>query len=78
MVFGNMSTVRELIASTKQTPIFAMRLPRATTLSEIVRQTRLSAEEIRRFNPGLIKRVPAQANLYLPSYVRAFGPDVSF
>ena len=78
MVFGNMSTVRELIASTKQTPIFAMRLPRATTLSEIVRQTRLSAEEIRRFNPGLIKRVPAQANLYRPSYVRAFGPDVSF
>jgi hypothetical protein len=78
MVFGNMSTVRDLMASTPQVSIYAMRVPRAMTLSEIVAQTRLSADEIRRFNPALVKRVPAQADLYLPSYVRAFGPDVSF
>ena len=78
MVFGNMATVRNLIASTPQTPIFAMRLSRAMTLAQIVKQSRLSADEIRRFNPALVKRVPAQADLYLPSYVRAFGPDVSF
>jgi hypothetical protein len=78
MVFGNMSTVRHLIASTPQMPIYAMRLPRAMTLADVVKKARLSADEIKRFNPALVKRVPAQADLYLPSYVRAFGPDVSF
>jgi hypothetical protein len=78
MVFGNMATVRELIADTRQEDIHAMRLPRAMTLTEIVRQTRLSKDEIQRFNPALLKRAPAQSNLYLPTYVRAFGPDVSF
>jgi hypothetical protein len=78
MVFGNMSTVHDLIASTQQVPIFAMRLPRAMTLSDIAKQTRLSTDEIRRYNPALIKRVPAQADLYLPLYVKALGPDMSF
>jgi len=78
MVFGNMSTVRNLIASTPQVPIYAMRVPRAMTLSDVARQARLSTDEIKRFNPALVKRVPAQADLYLPSYVRGFGPDVSF
>jgi hypothetical protein len=78
MVFGNMATIRDLIASTPQMPIFAMRVPRAMSVSEIAKQTRLSTDEIRRFNPALVKRVPAHAELYLPSYVRAFGPDVSF
>ena len=78
MVFGNMATVRELIAATPQDTIYAMRLPRAMTLTDVVRQTRLSADEIRRFNPALLKRVPAHADLYLPTYIRAFGPDVSF
>jgi hypothetical protein len=78
MVFGNMSTVRDLIASTQQVPIFAMRLPRAMSLSDIARQTRLSTDEIRRYNPALIKRVPAQADLYLPLYVKTLGPDMSF
>ncbi len=78
MVFGNMATVRDLTASTPQVPIYAMRVSRATTIAEIARQTRLSQDEIRRFNPALVKRVPAHADLYLPSYVRGFGPDVSF
>jgi hypothetical protein len=78
MVFGNMATVRDLLASTAQASIYAMRVPRAVTLSEIVKQTRLSADEIRRYNPALVKRVPANGDLYLPTYVRAFGTDVSF
>ena len=78
MVFGNMATVRALVASTPQVPIHAMRVPRVTTLAEVVRQTRLPADEIRRFNPALIGRVPAHADLYLPAYFRALGPDVSF
>jgi hypothetical protein len=78
MVFGNMATVRDLMASTRQVPIYGMRVPRAMTLAEIVKRTRLSADEIRRFNPALVRRVPAGADLYLPSYVRAFGRDVSF
>jgi hypothetical protein len=78
MVFGNIATVRDLMASTPQVPIFAMRVPRATTFSEIVTHTRLSPDEIRRFNPALVRRVPAHADLYLPTYVSAFGPDLSF
>ena len=78
MVFGNMSTVRSLMASTLQVPIYAMRAPRTLTLSDVARQTHLSPDEIRRFNPALVKRVPADADLYLPTYVRTFGPDVSF
>jgi hypothetical protein len=55
-----------------------MRLRRAMTLTEIARQSRVSADEVRRFNPALKRRVPAGATLYLPKHVAAFGPDVSF
>lgn len=78
MVFGNMATIRNLAESTRQAPIFAMRTPRAISLSEITRATGLSADEIRRYNPALVKKVPAHADLYLPRYVKAFGTDVSF
>ena len=78
MVFGNAINVRRLTAGTPQTSIFAMRAPRDLPLTEVTRQTGLSIEEVKRFNPALVKRVPARANLYLPSYVEEFGPDVSF
>src|SRR5687768_12690890 len=78
MVFGNMATVRELTETIPQSTIYAMRTARAIPLSEITKRTRLSADEIRRYNPALVKRVPAQADLYLPTYVREFGRDVSF
>ena len=55
-----------------------MRTPRPITLSEIIERTRLSADEVRRFNPALVERVPAHATLYLPDYVSEFGPDVAF
>ncbi len=78
MVFGNMSTITSLLEATPQVPIFAMRTPRAFTLSEIAKATRLSTDEIQRYNPALTKRVPAHADLYLPSYNKRFGTDVSF
>ena len=55
-----------------------MRTPRAIALAEIVKRTGLAADQVRRFNPALVDRVPAGATLYLPSYVGEFGPDVTF
>jgi hypothetical protein len=78
MVFGNTFNIRRLIASTPQMAISAMRTPRPISLAEIVERTRLSADEVRRFNPALVERVPAQGTLYLPGYVNEFGSDVAF
>jgi hypothetical protein len=78
MVFGNTLIVRNLRASTPQVPIYAMRTPRAIALAEILTRTRLSAEEVRRFNPALVEWVPAQGTLYLPEYISEFGDDVAF
>ena len=78
MVFGNTFNVRELITSTAQAPIYAMRTPRGIPLAEIVKRTGLPADEVRRFNPALTHRVPSGATLYLPFHVGEFGPDVAF
>ena len=78
MVFGNMVNVTRLIAEYPQSPIFAMRLSKARPALDITARTGLKLDEVKRFNPALDARVPAQANLYLPFYVQAFGPDVSF
>lgn len=78
MVFGNTLTVTKLASEVPQDQIFAMRTDRAWPLVEVTRRTGLSADEVRRFNPAVLTRVPADADLYLPSYVREFGPDVSF
>lgn len=78
MVFGNTFNVGQLIASTPQISIHAMRTPRAISLTEIVKRTGLTADEVRRFNPALVDRVPAGATLYLPLYVSELGSDVAF
>lgn len=78
MVFGNAPTVAHLIATMPQSKIFAMRTTRSLAVTDIIRRTGLSADEIRRFNPALLSRVPARANLYLPRHVPAFGRDVAF
>lgn len=78
MVFGNASHVREVTAATPQARIYAMRTTRPVPLAEITRRTGLSADEVRRFNPALVKRVPAGATLYLPKHVASFGRDVAF
>jgi hypothetical protein len=78
MVFGNMINVRQLMAATSQRRVYAMRTPRAIRLTDVTRRTGLSADEVRRFNPALVRQVPARATLYLPSYVKDFGTDVAF
>jgi hypothetical protein len=78
MVFGNIANVERLMETIPQQDIFAMRTPRALTVAEISRVTKLPTDEIRRFNPALTRQVPARSDLYLPRYMAAFGPDVSF
>jgi hypothetical protein len=78
MVFGNMVNVRRLVEEYPQSPIFAMRTSAALPALDITARTGLKLDEVKRFNPALGTRVPAQANVYLPFYYRAFGEDVSF
>ncbi len=78
MSIGNMVNVRNLTASTPQVRIHAMRTPRAIPLAEITRRTGLSTDDVRRFNPALLRQVPARATLYLPVHIPAFGADVAF
>jgi hypothetical protein len=78
MVFGNTLTVQRLIGEIPQTRIYAMRTTRAIPIAEITRRTRLTEDEVRRFNPALVRSVPSNATLFLPDYEDAFGPDVSF
>ncbi len=78
MVFGNMVNVRKMSAEHQQTPIFAMRTTAPLRALDVTARTGLKLDEVKRFNPALGVRVPAQANLYLPFYVKTFGEDVSF
>lgn len=78
MIFGNTATIRRLTAKMPQSRIFAMRVPRSTPITRVMQRTGLSRDEVRRYNPALVRQVPARANLYLPEYVADFGPDVSF
>ena len=78
MIFGNTQTVRDIISTIEQVPIYAMRATRSIPLEDVTRQTGLSVDEVRRFNPALVRRVPAGANLYLPFLIEGFGPDVSY
>jgi hypothetical protein len=78
MVFGNIARVEALRASMPQVKIHAMRTTRAIPIGEITRRTGLSADEVRRFNPSLVRQVPRGATLYLPRHVPAFGRDVAF
>jgi hypothetical protein len=79
MVFGNMVNVKRLTAEVPAGADFrdaGCRKPfRRSTFR---RRTGIKPDEVKRFNPALGVRVPAQANLYLPFYVQQFGPDVSF
>lgn len=78
MVFGNVYTIQRIQAETPQVRIHAMRTPRNIALTEITRRTGLSVDEVRRFNPALVRQAPRGANLYLPQYDETFGPDVAF
>ena len=78
MVFGNIANVERIRAEVPQRKIYAMRVPSAQTIAEIARRGRLSIDEVRRYNPSLSRRVPADATLYLPKYIPALGRDVAY
>ena len=78
MVFGNTFIVSQLLTSTTQVPIHAMRTPRAITIAEVASRLDLSADEVRRFNPAVTQQVPAEGTIYLPAYISEFGRDVAF
>lgn len=78
MVFGNIFNVRNIVANVPQVKIFAMRTPRRIPLTEVTARTGLSVDEVRRFNPALLRYVPANATLYLPRYYKDFGADVTY
>ena len=78
MTFGNTLTIARLLAKTPQVKVHAMRTSRSWPLPEIAGRTRLPADEIRRFNPAIVKAVPAGATLYLPQQVSELGRDVAF
>jgi len=78
LVFGNMATVGSLRASIPQEPVYAMRTTRAIPIEEVVRKSGLSQDEVKRYNPALIRQVPAGATLFLPMHLPEFGADVAF
>ncbi len=78
MVFGNTYNVTNLRETIHQERIYAMRAPRNISIDEVTRRTGLSVDEVRRFNPALLRQVPRSATLYLPTYISDFGADVSF
>lgn len=78
MVFGNAANVERIRTEQPQAKVYAMRLPRALTLSEVARRARVSTDVVRRYNPALTRRAPANSTVYLPSYVATVGRDVAF
>jgi hypothetical protein len=56
LVFGNMASVEQLRSSMPQQKIYAMRASRDVPLEEITRRTGLSIDEVRRYNPALVRR----------------------
>ena len=78
MVFGNTFTVRWVRETVPQRQIYAFRADRNIPLAQVVERAAMSVEEVKRFNPALVRQVPKGANLYLPVSAEQFGPDVSF
>ncbi len=72
-VFGNSISVQRLATTTPQLAVYAMRAPRNILLSEVTETTGLSSDEVKCFNPALVRRVTAKANLYLPWHIPEFG-----
>ncbi len=78
IVFGNTFAIGKVLSGTPQQAIHAMRTTRTIPIAEVAQRTRLGVEEIRRFNPALVSRVPAGATLYLPAQHGSLGRDVAF
>ena len=78
MVFGNTLTVDKITAETPQARVYGIRTSRTIPIAEVARRSGLSTDEVQRYNPALLKSVPARAHVYLPKHVPELGADVSF
>ena len=78
MIFGNAANIERIRAEVPQRQVHAMRTARARTAIEIARLARVPVDEVRRYNPALSRRAPANSTVYLPAYVPAIGRDVAF
>lgn len=78
MIFGNAQTIREIMSTVEQVEVYAIKVSKTISLDEVIRKTGLSRGEVRRYNPALVRRVPAGANLYLPFPAEDLGQDASF
>ncbi len=78
MVFGNEDQVARIREATRQDRIHAMRVTRSVSIDEVMRRSGLTADEVRRYNPALVRQVPASATLYLPMHIGDLGRDVAF
>jgi hypothetical protein len=78
MIFGNEEHVARIRSEQRQDRIHAMRTTRSISLDEVARRSGLSHDEIRRYNPALLRQVPARATLYLPMHIDDLGRDVAF
>lgn len=78
MIFGNAATVQRIRETTRQESVYGVRVSRTTSIQELQRVTGLSAAELKRFNPALVRQVPRSAVVYLPRPVDELGTDVSF
>ena len=78
MVFGNTHTVRRLLEEIPQRQVYAFRANRNIPLAQVTERAAMTRDEVKRFNPALVRQVPKGANLYLPVSAQQFGPDVSF
>jgi hypothetical protein len=78
MVFGNMATVAKIRDEMPQERIYAMRTRKTLMMGEITKRSKLTASEVQRFNPALLRSVPAKSTLYLPAYVPELGDEVAF
>jgi hypothetical protein len=78
MVFGNEEQVAQIRNEFPQERIHAMRVTRSVPMAEVVRRSGLSEDQVRRYNPALMRQVPRSATLYLPRHIDDLGRDVAF
>jgi len=78
MVFGNEAHVARIRGEFPQERIYAIRVTRSVPMTEVVRRSGLTEDQVRRYNPALVRQVPRSATLYLPMHIDDLGRDVAF
>ncbi len=75
MVFGNTLTVNQMATERPQARIYAMRTSRVWPLAEIARRAGISTDEVKRYNPAIVRQVVAHSDLYPAGLQRGVRPQ---